>query len=127
MLSIPEVSLYSLQVGKWTSEIDEFKHENRLYDLSPQIKDFADTAVLISQLDLVISVDTAVIHLAGAMGKPVWTLLGFDADWRWMQDREDTPWYPTMRLFRQRQHGDWESVFAQVIPALKQHLARDRV
>ncbi|MBF2020877.1 MAG: hypothetical protein IGR93_12415 [Hydrococcus sp. C42_A2020_068] len=127
MLSIPEVSLYSLQVGKWTSEIDEFKHENRLYDLSPQIKDFADTAVLISQLDLVISVDTAVIHLAGAMGKPVWTLLGFDADWRWMQDCEDTPWYPTMRLFRQRQHGDWESVFAQVIPALKQHLARDRV
>lgn len=122
LLSIPDISLYSLQVGKWASEIDEFKQENRLYNLTPQIIDFADTAALISQLDLVIAVDTALIHLAGAMGKPVWTLLSFDADWRWMQNREDSPWYPTMRLFRQHQYGDWESVFAQVIPALKQYI-----
>jgi pentatricopeptide repeat protein len=126
LLSITEVSLYSLQVGKWASEVNEFKHESRLYDLTPQIKDFADTAALISQLDLIISVDTAVVHLAGAMGLPVWNLLSFDADWRWLQDRNDSPWYPTMRLFRQRQYGDWTSIFEQVIPALKQHLASYR-
>lgn len=123
LLSLPEISLYSLQMGKWAVELDEFKHQNRLYDLTPQIKDFTDTAALISELDLVISVDTAVAHLAGAMGKIVWTLLPCNADWCWLQDREDSPWYPTMQLFRQRQHGDWESVFTQVIPALKQHLA----
>lgn len=126
LLSIFNISLYSLQISDSTSEIDEFKYENRLYDLNTQIKDFADTATLISQLDLVISVDTAVAHLAGAMGLPIWTLLSFDADWRWLQEREDSPWYPTMRLFRQRQHGDWTSVFEQVIPALKQHWASYR-
>ncbi|WP_375501887.1 tetratricopeptide repeat protein [uncultured Nostoc sp.] len=126
LLSIPEISLYSLQVGKLSSEIDEFKHQARLYDLTPQIKDFADTAALISQLDLIISVDTAVAHLAGALRVPVWTLLPRDADWRWLQNRNDSPWYSTMRLFRQRQHGDWTSVFEQVIPALKQHLASYR-
>ncbi|WP_375501885.1 tetratricopeptide repeat protein [uncultured Nostoc sp.] len=122
LLSIPHISLYSLQVGKLASEIHEFKHESRLYDLTPQIKDFADTAALISQLDLVISVDTAVAHLAGAMGLPIWTLLSFDADWRWLQQREDSPWYPTMQLFRQPQYGDWESVFEQVISVLQNHL-----
>jgi len=76
--------------------------------------DFADAAALIASLDLVISVDTAAAHLAGALGKPVWTLLPFAADPRWLLDREDTPWYPTMRLFRQPAAGDWDSVLARV-------------
>jgi ADP-heptose:LPS heptosyltransferase len=85
-----------------------------LLDWTNQLSDFADTAALVAGLDLVISVDTAVAHLAGAMAKPVWTLLPFDPDWRWMIGREDTPWYPTMRLFRQPSPGDWQSVIANV-------------
>ena len=87
-----------------------------------QRKDFPDTAALIANLDLVISVDTAVVHLAGAMCKPVWTLLTFSPDWRWMPDREDgpqtSPWYPSMRLFRQRTSGDWDGVISRVAEAL---------
>ena len=123
LLSLPGICLYSLQVGRWATEINEFNGENRLQNLSSQIEDFADTAALIDQLDLVISVDTGVVHLAGAMGRPVWTLLAFDPDWRWMRERENSPWYPSMRLFRQQQSGDWESVFEQVVQALHNHLA----
>jgi len=83
------------------------------------VTDFADTAAIIQQLDLVISVDTSVAHLAGAMGKPCWTLLpGESVDWRWMRDRQDSPWYPSMRLFRHRQAGDWSAVIDDVIAAL---------
>ena len=86
----------------------------QLNDWTGELNDFADTAALIANLDLVISVDTAVVHLAGALGKPVWTLLRFAAQWLWMLDREDSPWYPTMRLFRQPSIGDWDSVVRQV-------------
>jgi len=79
-------------------------------DLTAGLRDFADTAALISHLDLMICVDTAVAHLAGTMGKPVWLLLPFNPDWRWMLGRQDSPWYPTMRLFRQPSRGDWKSV-----------------
>jgi tetratricopeptide (TPR) repeat protein len=82
--------------------------------LGAEIKDFADTAAVLAHLDLVISIDTAIVHLAGAMGKPVWTLLPFVPDWRWMTGRRDSPWYPTMRLFRQPRAGDWASVFGEV-------------
>jgi hypothetical protein len=82
--------------------------------LGAALGDLSDTAAVISQLDLIISVDTVVAHLAGALGKPVWTLLPFAPDWRWMWTREDTPWYPTMRLFRQPKQGDWESVIERV-------------
>jgi hypothetical protein len=78
-----------------------------------------DTAALIAELDLVISIDTMVAHLAGALGRPVWTLLDAQADWRWMRDRADTPWYPTMRLFRQTSLGGWESVIAEVAALLE--------
>ena len=78
------------------------------------IRDFADTASVIQALDLVISVDTSVAHLAGALGKPVWLLLPFSADCRWMINRSDSPWYPTMRLFRQPRPGEWDSVFHEV-------------
>ena len=90
-----------------------------LYDVRNKISDFADTAGIIANLDLVITVDTAVAHLAGALGKPVWVLLAFAADWRWLLDRDDSPWYPTMRLFRQKKPGDWESVIANVAEALR--------
>jgi len=83
-------------------------------DHSAKLKDFSDTAGLISQLDLVISVDTSVAHLAGALGKPVWVLLPYVPDYRWMWDREDSPWYPSMRLFRQSTEGDWDKVISRI-------------
>ena len=83
-------------------------------NLGEQFIDFTDVAAAIESLDLIISVDTAVLHLAGAMGKPVWALLAFAPDWRWMLEREDSPWYPTMRLFRQHKWGDWETLFQVV-------------
>jgi ADP-heptose:LPS heptosyltransferase len=86
-----------------------------------ELSDFADTAALVQQMDLVISVDTSVAHLAGAMGKPVWILLPFVPDWRWLLDRDDSPWYPTARLFRQPKRADWESVMADVVEALRKH------
>jgi tetratricopeptide (TPR) repeat protein len=123
LAEIPGVRLYSLQ--KDCSESDRASlAQTSVTDLRAQLHDFADTAAAIAQLDLVISVDTAVAHLAGAIGKPVWTLLPAVADWRWLLDREDTPWYPTMRLFRQPQPGDWEAVFARVTAALRSELAQ---
>src|SRR5262249_21343711 len=88
--------------------------------LGPELTDFAETAAAIENLDLVITVDTAVAHLAGALGRPVWTLLPFAPDWRWMLDRSDTRWYPSMRLFRQPAPGDWTSVITEVASALEE-------
>nr|WP_242033539.1 glycosyltransferase family 9 protein [Phormidium sp. FACHB-592] len=79
----------------------------------------AETAAAIAQLDLVITVDTSIAHLAGALGKPVWVLLTLQPDWRWMLHREETPWYPTMRLFRQSKLNDWQGVLDRVVHALK--------
>jgi len=87
--------------------------------LGPRIADFADTAAIVRELDLVITVDTAVAHLAGALGTPVWTLLPYAPDWRWLRERHDSPWYPTMRLFRQPRPGDWAAVIAAVGQALQ--------
>lgn len=122
LLSIPGITLYSLQVGKDAQQIDEYYDEPRLVNLSPTIKNFTDTAAIINELDLVISVDTSVAHLAGAMGKPVWLLLPFSPEWRWLVGRNDSPWYPTMRLFRQPQPEDWGTVFEEVLTQLKQLL-----
>jgi tetratricopeptide (TPR) repeat protein len=90
----------------------------KLVDWTAELNDFADTSALIENLDLVITTDTSVPHLAGALGKPVWTLLPFAADWRWMLRREDSPWYPTMRLFRQKKPWDWAEVVRRVAQAL---------
>jgi hypothetical protein len=90
-----------------------------LLDAAGGLSDFADTAALIEALDLVIAVDTSVAHVAGALGKPVWLLNRFDACWRWLRDRDDTPWYPSMRLFRQTAPGDWAGVMARVADALR--------
>ena len=89
-------------------------------DLGKQFIDFHCTALAILQLDLIISVDTAVAHLAGSLGKPVWTLLPFMPDWRWLLNPSDSPWYPSMRLFRQNEIGNWMSVFEQLKLSLKQ-------
>jgi ADP-heptose:LPS heptosyltransferase len=86
--------------------------------LDPLLGDFGDTAAAIMALDLVISVDTSVAHLAGALGKPVWLLLPFAPDWRWLETRSDSPWYPTARLFRQSEPQRWENVVASVVEAL---------
>jgi len=87
-------------------------------DWTDELHDFADTAALIANLDLLITVDTAVAHLAGALGKPVSMLLKFRPDWRWLLDRSDSPWYPTMRLFRQPNRGDWDTPIGQIADAL---------
>jgi len=116
LLEIPGITWYSLQKGPHVADLQLV--DGKIINLDEQLQDFADTAGAIGQLDLVITVDTAVAHLAGAMAKPVWVLLPFVPNWRWMLDREDSPWYPTMRLFRQQQPGDWRSVFTQVASAL---------
>jgi ADP-heptose:LPS heptosyltransferase len=90
-----------------------------LHDWTEELEDFADTAALIEALDLVISVDTSVAHLAGALGKPVWVLNRYDQCWRWLRGRNDSPWYPTARLFQQRTPGDWTGVMREVTDALR--------
>ena len=93
--------------------------DGKISDLGKDLGDFADTAAAVGQLDLVITVDTSVAHLAGALGTPVWTLLPWVPDWRWLLDRDDSPWYPTMRLFRQPAAGDWDAVIGEVGAALR--------
>jgi len=95
-------------------------------DVRAFLTDFSETAALISQLDLVITVDTALAHLANALGKPVWVLLSAISDWRWLDGRDDSPWYPTARLFRQRSLGDWTAVLADVTSELAALVARKR-
>ncbi|BDI31139.1 hypothetical protein CCAX7_31900 [Capsulimonas corticalis] len=109
VLAMDGAQFFSLQRGPAARQIADCPHAN-LWDLSQELEDFADTAGAIANLDLVISVCTSVAHLAGAMGKPVWTLLSERACWRWMRDRDDSPWYPTMRLLRQQILGDWAPV-----------------
>ncbi|WP_421658515.1 FkbM family methyltransferase [Leptothermofonsia sp. ETS-13] len=126
LAQIPGVTLYSLQKDLSESDAALLEANPILLDLRHQLNDFGDTAAAIAQLDLIISVDTAVAHLAGALGKSVWTLLPYVADWRWLLHREDSPWYPTMRLFRQKREGDWEEVFRRVGKALRQKVAEAR-
>jgi tetratricopeptide (TPR) repeat protein len=120
LLEIPGVHLIGLQKGPAAKQ--RFDQENgkiHFVNLGAELKDFSDTAGLIENLDLVISVDTAVAHLAGAMGKPVWVLLPFIPDWRWMMNRKDSPWYSSMRLFCQKIKDDWNSVFQQITDELR--------
>jgi hypothetical protein len=110
----PGIQWHSLQVGSRAADLNRLNLAGKITDWGSRFRDFGDTARVVSQLDLVISVDTAVAHLAGALGKPVWTLLPFAAEWRWMLGREDSPWYPTMRLFRQPAPGDWMGLLQHV-------------
>ncbi|HMK86873.1 MAG TPA: tetratricopeptide repeat protein [Steroidobacteraceae bacterium] len=115
----PGIEFYSLQKGQHAeTELADAVARGwdgpDLLDLTSELEDFADTAALIEQLDLVITVDTATAHLAGALGKPVWILNRFDTCWRWLLERSDTPWYPTARLYRQERRGDWDGVIRRV-------------
>jgi tetratricopeptide (TPR) repeat protein len=116
---VDSVTFYSLQKGEAAEQAKNPPDGMKLIDYTEDIHDFSDTAALMENLDLVIAVDTAVAHLAGALGKPVWTLLPFVPDWRWLLNRDDSPWYPTMRLFRQPSPGDWQSVIEEVTGELR--------
>jgi Tfp pilus assembly protein PilF len=113
-LANPNVQFYSLQIGQASIDAKSPPPGMNLIDPTPRITDFSDTAALIDQLDLVVSIDTAAAQLAAALGQPVLTLLNHASDWRWLLAREDSPWYPTMRLFRQQSAGDWQTVIARV-------------
>jgi Tfp pilus assembly protein PilF len=112
------VTFFSLQMGSGAEQISSPPTGMQLTDLTSNILDFSDTAALIEQLDLVISIDTAVSHLAGALGKPVVLMLPYAPDWRWLLDRSDSPWYPGMRLFRQEKRGEWTGVIRQIADCL---------
>jgi Flp pilus assembly protein TadD len=119
LAGLDSVVFYSLQKGTAAAEAADPPAGMRLIDWSADLIDFADTAALIEHLDLILTIDTAAAHLAGAMGKRVWVLLQWVADWRWMLERTESPWYPTMRLFRQAKIGDWTEVLQRVAAALE--------
>ena len=121
LLDVPGGRYYSLQ-----KEGPAASAGYGLIDFMGECRDFCDTAAFITNLDLVISVDTAVVHLAGALGKPVWVLNRFDSCWRWLQDREDSPWYPTLRLFTQRRPGEWGDVIARLREELEKYAPDSR-
>jgi len=116
---LPRVALVSLQKGPGQAQIGNYWGSAPLINLGPEIHDYADTIAIVDNLDLVVTVDTSVGHLAGAMGKRVWIMLPFAPDWRWLLNRKDSPWYPTARLFRQSAPGQWNAVIAEVTAALE--------
>ncbi len=125
----PDVTLVSLQKGSGTEQLEGFSRFGVVVlETEPMGAPgaFADTAALIANLDLVVTVDTAVAHLAGALGAPVWMAVAALSDWRWLRDREDSPWYPTMRLFRQQKLGDWASVFDRMAKTLSERSPGER-
>jgi tetratricopeptide (TPR) repeat protein len=113
------VEFHCLQKAISADDLAWLKHAGMVTTHEAALHDFADTAALIEAMDLVISIDTAVAHLAGALGKPVWIMLPFNPDWRWLLGREDSPWYPTARLFRQPVRGDWDAVVRSVVASLQ--------
>jgi hypothetical protein len=118
LAKLPGIRLFSLQVGPGAEQVQQAGFP--ITDLGSRFDPacFRDVAAAMMAMDLVLTVDSAPAHLAGALGVPVWTLVGFNHDFRWMRDREDSPWYPTMRLFRQQRPGEWASVFERLQDAL---------
>jgi ADP-heptose:LPS heptosyltransferase len=112
------MDFFSLQKGDRARDLAALPADCRVEDLEAASVDFGDTALALHTLDLLISVDTSVAHLAGAFGRPVWTLLSEVPDWRWGLSGDTTPWYPSMRLFRQERRGDWAGVMRRVVEAL---------
>jgi predicted O-linked N-acetylglucosamine transferase (SPINDLY family)/ADP-heptose:LPS heptosyltransferase len=121
---IPGVRFYSLQVGERAQDLALLSGD--VLDLAPQLTNFAETAAALANLDLVISVDTALVHLAGALGRPCWIMLPLSPDWRWLTERSDSPWYASLRLFRQKSPGDWDEVIARVGEAIAERAAARR-
>jgi len=121
LASIPNVSLYSLQKVNGTEQLDTVEHMDitTFGTFDEDAGPFMDTAAIIKHLDLVITIDTSIGHLAAGLGADVWIILPFPADWRWLLDRNDTPWYPNVKLFRQPERGDWKSVMSQVVKELE--------
>jgi hypothetical protein len=113
------VQLFSLQKGSGREQLASAGSDCPIVDLADDLPDFAETAAVIDVLDLVISCDSACAHLAGALARPVWLALPAAPDWRWQLERVDSPWYPSMRLFRQQTLGDWAEVFARIATALQ--------
>lgn len=124
LFEVEGVDFHSLQLGPRRGDLSAYLDRPHLFDHGDDLGDFADTAAILQAADLTISVDTSVAHLAGALGRPVWTLIPYGGEWRWLRGLETTPWYPTMRLFRQRTIGDWTGVIARVKAALRR-LAED--
>ena len=122
---VPGVQLFSLQKGPRAPDLDAARARSLIVDLAPHLDDFADTAAALEQLDLVIMTDSSVAHLAGALGRPVWNLLAYVPYWLYLRERGDSPWNPSMRLFRQPKPGDWDAVFAEAKAALAE-LAAER-
>jgi len=124
LFSTPNCTFYSVQINADATAVADMNRRSNVHDLREYIRDFADTAGILSQADLVISVDTATAHLAGALGKPTWLLLPYAADWRWRLHRTDTPWYPSMRLFRQAKPGNWDDLLEEINHCLFNHCAQ---
>ena len=125
LIDLDLIELHSLQFGADAEQISPWRGRQEIHEWNNRLTDFADTAQLLNQLDLVITVDTAVAHLSGALNKPTWLLLPQNADFRWLRQRPDSPWYPSMRLFRQKTHGDWQSVADQLDEAFDSMLLLD--
>jgi tetratricopeptide (TPR) repeat protein len=122
---LSRVRLFSLQKGFGTEQITRVEDRFPVTDLASRLDDFMDTAAVMENLDLIITVDSAVAHLAGALGVPVWVALSLVPDWRWLLHRDDSPWYPTMRLFRQVKLGDWQAVFDRLRVGVQQLIAAE--
>jgi tetratricopeptide (TPR) repeat protein len=114
LLVAPHISFYSFQKGKQSQQLKEDGFDSLITDLGSSIKDFADSASLLAQMDLLISVDTAIVHCAGALGIPCWVLLPFGSEWRWLLDRVDSPWYPSLTLYQQDCQQPWSELIARV-------------
>ena len=120
LLKLGLIELHSLQFGKDSEQLSPWLGLDGVKEWNQELKDFSDTAHIVRQLDLIISVDTAVAHLAGALNRPTWLLLPQNGDFRWLKERSDSPWYPSMRIFRQRQHGDWRGVVEDLRDAFQE-------
>jgi hypothetical protein len=119
LFNLRDTAFVGLQVGERAREAEAITDPSQILNLGSELQDFADTAALLDELDLLISVDSAPAHLAGALGRPVWNLLPFMPDWRWRGDSEVSRWYPSMRLFKQTRPGDWSDVIERVASALE--------
>lgn len=122
LLALPHITWISLQKGTQGQHLKQLGFDSLLEDWSSRIQDFADTAAVLEELDLLITADTAIVHLAGAMSKPCWVLLPYGSEWRWLLEGEHSPWYPSLTLFRSTQFSSWDSLIKQVISRLQSNL-----